>query len=161
MRGTEMSTVRSSLTDENRDTTAKALQGALVDLIDLSLVGKQAHWNVYGKNFRSLHLQLDEIVLSARNATDLVAERAIAIGVSADGRAATVAEHSSVPKIHDGTISDTEVVSLMIDAYTAVIANMRERISATESADPVTQDLLIGVTAELEKQSWMFQAELG
>ncbi|MBO3734828.1 Dps family protein [Glycomyces niveus] len=155
-----MSTVRSSLSDENRDTTAKALQGALVDLIDLSLVGKQAHWNVYGKNFRSLHLQLDEIVVSARNATDLVAERAIAIGVSADGRAGTVAETSSVPKIHDGQISDTEVVSLFIEAYTAIIANMRERIEVTESADPVTQDLLIGITAELEKQSWMFQAEL-
>lgn len=161
LRGIEMSTVRSSLSDENRDITAKALQGALVDLLDLSLVGKQAHWNVYGKNFRSLHLQLDEIVVAARNATDLVAERAIAIGVSADGRASTVAETSSVPKIHDGTIIDTEVVSLFIEAYGAIIANMRERIEATESADPVTQDLLIGVTAELEKQSWMFQAELG
>jgi len=156
-----MSTVRSSLSDEHRETVASALQGALVDLIDLSLVGKQAHWNVYGKNFRSLHLQLDEIVASARNAADLVAERAIAVGVSADGRASTVAEKSSVPRIHDGTISDTEVVSLFIEAYTSIVANMRERISVTESADPVTQDLLIGITAELEKQSWMFQAELG
>ncbi|MBW8820979.1 MAG: DNA starvation/stationary phase protection protein, partial [Streptomyces sp.] len=26
-------------------------------------------------------------------------------------------------------------------------------------ADPVTQDLLIGITAELEKQRWMFEAE--
>lgn len=156
-----MSTVRSSLSDEHREITAKALQGALVDLIDLALVGKQAHWNVYGKNFRSLHLQLDEIVSWARGGSDLVAERAIAIGVSADGRASTVAEASSVPKIQDGQISDTEVISLFIEAYGAIVANMRERIEATESADPVTQDLLIGITAELEKQSWMFQAELG
>lgn len=155
-----MSTVRSSLSDEHRDTAAEALQGALVDLIDLALVGKQAHWNVYGKNFRSLHLQLDEIVTWARGGADLVAERAIAIGVAADGRASTVAETSSVPRIHDGQISDTEVVSLFIEAYGAIVANMRERIEATESADPVTQDLLIGITAELEKQSWMFQAEL-
>ncbi|MCC3765465.1 DNA starvation/stationary phase protection protein [Glycomyces sp. TRM65418] len=156
-----MTTVRSSLSDEHRETTAKALQGALVDLIDLSLVGKQAHWNVYGKNFRSLHLQLDEIVTWARASADLVAERAIAIGVSADGRASTVAENSSVPRIHDGQISDTEAISLFIEAYGAIIANMRERIEVTDSSDPVTQDLLIGITAELEKQSWMFQAELG
>jgi starvation-inducible DNA-binding protein len=155
-----MSTVRSTLSDEHRDITATALQGALVDLIDLALVGKQAHWNVHGKHFRSLHLQLDEIVLWARGSADLVAERAIAIGVSADGRASTVAETSSVPKINDGPISDTEVISLFIEAYGAIVANMRERIEATESADPVTQDLLIGITAELEKQSWMFQAEL-
>ncbi|HLU27750.1 MAG TPA: DNA starvation/stationary phase protection protein [Glycomyces sp.] len=155
-----MSTVRSTLSDENRDITAGALQGALVDLLDLSLVGKQAHWNVYGKNFRSLHLQLDEVVSTARNAADTVAERAISIGVSADGRSSTIAAESSVPKIGPGQISDTEVVSLFIEAYTAVISNMRERIDATESADPVSQDILISITAELEKQSWMFQAEL-
>ncbi|THV38591.1 Dps family protein [Glycomyces buryatensis] len=155
-----MSTVRSSLSDENRDTTAEALQGALVDLIDLSLVGKQAHWNVYGRNFRSLHLQLDDIVTSARNAADTVAERAIAIGVSADGRAATIADNTSMPKIREGQIADSEVVTLFIEAYTSIIGRMRERIAATESADPVSQDILIGITAELEKQSWMFQAEL-
>ncbi|WP_460497784.1 Dps family protein [Glycomyces tarimensis] len=155
-----MTTVRSSLSDENRDITASALQGALVDLIDLSLIGKQAHWNVYGKNFRSLHLQLDETVTTARNSADAVAERAIAIGASADGRASTVSSESSVPKIDPGQIADTDVIALFIDAYTSIISKMRERIDATESADPVTQDLLIGITAELEKQSWMFQAEL-
>ena len=155
-----MSTVRSSLSDENRKIAADALQGALVDLLDLSLVGKQAHWNVYGKQFRTLHLQLDETVTMARNAADTVAERAIAIGASADGRASTVAAESSIPKIETGPIADTDVVSLFIEAYTSVISNMRERIVAVESADPVTQDLFLGITAELEKQSWMFQAEL-
>src|SRR5271155_5799943 len=38
------------------------LQRVLVDLIELHLQGKQAHWNVVGTNFRDLHLQLDEIV---------------------------------------------------------------------------------------------------
>ena len=155
-----MSTVRSSLTEENQKIAADALQGALVDLIDLSLIGKQAHWNVYGKHFRSLHLQLDETVSTARNAADTVAERAIAIGASADGRARAVAEHSSAPKIEPGQIADSDVVALFIDAYTAIIGKMRERIEATDKADPVTQDILIGITAELEKQSWMFQAEL-
>ncbi|WP_460546312.1 Dps family protein [Glycomyces halotolerans] len=155
-----MTTVRSSLSDEHREITSGALQGALVDLLDLALIGKQAHWNVYGKQFRSLHLQLDEIVTSARNAADTVAERAIAIGASADGRASTVAAESSAPKIEAGQIADTEVVALFIDAYTSIISKMRERIEAVESADPVTQDILIGITAELEKQSWMFQAEL-
>ena len=36
-----------------------SLQAVLVDLIELSLQGKQAHWNLVGPNFRDLHLQLN------------------------------------------------------------------------------------------------------
>ena len=52
-----------------------------------SLVAKQVHWNVVGPRFRSVHLQLDEVVDTARQHADTVAERASAIGVSPDGRA--------------------------------------------------------------------------
>ena len=62
------------LTDEQNaesgfaaSTTLSAnLQKVLVDLIELALQGKQAHWNVVGTNFRDLHLQLDELVDLAR-----------------------------------------------------------------------------------------------
>ena len=33
------------------------LQAVLVDLIELHVQGKQAHWNIVGTNFRDLHLQ--------------------------------------------------------------------------------------------------------
>ena len=33
--------------------TAAELQAMLVDLIDLALIGKQAHWNVVGPHFRA------------------------------------------------------------------------------------------------------------
>ena len=74
-----------------------ALQGALVDLVDLALVAKQVHWNVVGPRFRSVHLQLDEVVTSARTHSDVVAERASALGVTPDGRAATVASARAIP----------------------------------------------------------------
>ena len=92
-----MATVTSALPDEARRTTGDALQGALVDLIDLSLLGKQAHWNLRGRNFRSVHLQLDEVVDLARAHMDTVAERAVAIGVNPDGRPRTVADTARSP----------------------------------------------------------------
>jgi starvation-inducible DNA-binding protein len=52
---------------------ADHLQQLHVDLIDLHLQGKQAHWNVVGKNFRDLHLVLDEVVEAAREFSDTVA----------------------------------------------------------------------------------------
>jgi starvation-inducible DNA-binding protein len=50
------------------------LQRVLVDLLELQMQGKQAHWNVVGKNFRDLHLQLDELVEAARAFSDQIAE---------------------------------------------------------------------------------------
>ncbi|MDQ4112213.1 MAG: DNA starvation/stationary phase protection protein, partial [Actinomycetota bacterium] len=37
---------------------ATQMQRLLVDLTELSLQGKQLHWNVVGKNFRDMHLVL-------------------------------------------------------------------------------------------------------
>lgn len=154
-----MSVVKSALSASARKTTGDALQGALVDLLDLSLVAKQAHWNIIGPRFRSIHLQLDEVVATARAYVDTVAERAAAIGVSPDGRAETIAKNSSLPTGKDGWIQDQDVIELLIDAFGKIIGRMRERIDATDKADPVTQDLFIGLTAELEKEQWMFVAE--
>ncbi|GAB7030601.1 DNA starvation/stationary phase protection protein [Streptomyces sp. NPDC021749] len=154
-----MSVVKSTLSDEARGIVGNALQGALVDLVDLSLIAKQVHWNVVGPRFRSVHLQLDEVVASARTHMDTVAERAAAVGVSPDGRASTVAKTSGINEVQDGWIKDGDVVRAMVNALGSVIGRMRERIVATDEPDPVTQDILIGLTADLEKHHWMFQAE--
>lgn len=154
-----MTVVTSTLSPPERKITGEALQGTLVDLIDLSLVAKQVHWNVIGPRFRSVHLQLDEVVILARTHADTVAERAAAIGVTPDGRAGTVAKTSGIDTVTDGWVKDTQVVEILVEALGAVIARMRERIDATAGPDPVSQDILIGITADLEKFHWMFQAE--
>ncbi|KIF67643.1 ferritin [Streptomyces sp. AcH 505] len=154
-----MSVVKSALPEEDLKLVGEALQGALVDLIDLSLIAKQVHWNIVGPRFRSVHLQLDEVVTTARGHSDTVAERAAAIGVTPDGRAATVASQSAIAPVADGWIKDEDAVRTLVDALGAVITRMRERVQSTDEPDPVTQDILIQVTADLEKHAWMFQAE--
>ncbi|GAA1913468.1 DNA starvation/stationary phase protection protein [Streptomyces sodiiphilus] len=154
-----MYSVKSTLPDSTLKVVGEALQGALVDLIDLSLVAKQTHWNVVGPRFRSVHLQLDEVVETARTHTDIVAERASALGVSPDGRAATVASGTGIGAFPEGWQKDTEAVQSLVDALGAVIARMRERMRSAGEVDPVTEDIFIQVTQELEKHHWMFQAE--
>ncbi|MFI8994017.1 Dps family protein [Streptomyces sp. NPDC053542] len=154
-----MPVVNSTLSESDRKTVGDALQGALVDLVDLSLLAKQVHWNVVGPRFRSVHLQLDDVVASARGHADTVAERASALGVNPDGRAETVAKTSGIDAVDAGWIKDNDAVGTLVRALGAVIERMRERIIATDKPDPVTQDLLIGLTADLEKHHWMFQAE--
>jgi starvation-inducible DNA-binding protein len=156
-----MYVVKSPLSDADLKTVSGALPGALVDLVDLSLVAKQVHWNVVGPRFRSIHLQLDEVVDTARLHSDTVAERAATLGVSPDGRAATVATTSGIGVTPEGWIKDTDAVGELVDALSAVISRMRVRVDATGEADPVSQDIFIQITADLEKHHWMFQAENG
>lgn len=81
-----MTVVKSTIPDSARQVVGDALQSTLVDLVGLSLIGKQAHWNLVGPRFRSIHLQLDEVVTAAREFSDTVAERAAALGLPPDGR---------------------------------------------------------------------------
>ncbi|MEV0584699.1 DNA starvation/stationary phase protection protein [Nonomuraea sp. NPDC050310] len=154
-----MAQITGPLSGAARDTVAEALQGALVDLIDLSLVAKQAHWNVVGPHFRPLHLQLDELTAVVREHADTIAERAVALGVNPDGRSATVAESTRIRQPEHGWLEDGKVVVTITEILEGVSQRMRERIEATDEPDPVSQDLLIAVAQEIDKQHWMFQAQ--
>jgi starvation-inducible DNA-binding protein len=44
--------------------------------------------------------------------------------------------------------------------YDGVIEDTRKNIEETEESDPVTNDMLIGHTAELEKFQWFVRAHL-
>ncbi len=152
-------TMTSPLGEADQAATGAALNRVLADLIDLSLVGKQAHWTLVGRGFRSLHLQLDEVVDAVRIHADDVAERAVTIGVTPDGRAATVAAQSALPEHPTGWAQDTDVVDYFVAALGTTIGRLREAIAETGEHDVISQDLLIGITAALEKHLWMFQAE--
>src|SRR6516165_5803679 len=91
---------------------SSSLQRVLVDLIELHLQGKQAHWNVVGTNFRDLHLQLDELVDAAREASDTIAERMRALDAVPDGRSDTVAATTSLPQFPAGEQNTADEVGL-------------------------------------------------
>jgi starvation-inducible DNA-binding protein len=153
------SPIKSPLSEADKEITGNALQATLVDLVDLSLIAKQAHWNVVGANFRSAHLQLDELVNTARQYVDEVAERANAIGVSPNGKAKTVVESSGVPEYPDNWQSVESTVAAIVDILATLIERLRRRIDETDKSDLVTQDLLIEITRALEEAHWMWQAQ--
>jgi starvation-inducible DNA-binding protein len=143
--------------DVDVDAVGTVLQETLVELVDLHLRAKQAHWNVVGRHFRSLHLELDVLTDDARNAADLVAERAVAIGYAPDGRTGTVAKSTPVPEFPAGRLLDAEVLDLVTEALAEICKHVRSRLERT--GDLVTQDLLIQTLAMLEKHHWMFAAQ--
>jgi starvation-inducible DNA-binding protein len=140
-------------------TLADNLQRVLVDLIELHLLGKQAHWNVVGTNFRDLHLQLDELVEFAREASDEIAERMRALNAVPDGRSDTVVATTSIPHAPAGEINTTAVVDLVTNQTYAATDTLRAARQPVEAEDPSTADLLDQLIVGLEKLAWLIKSE--
>lgn len=135
------------------------LQQLLVDLTDVHLQGKQAHWNVVGKNFRDLHLQLDEVVDAARNFSDDVAERMRAIFVVPDARAASVAAQTSLAEFPAAEVDTADTVDLIVAGLYAVSGTARRIHDDVDAEDPTTADLLHAIIERIEQLAWMIHAE--
>ncbi len=137
---------------------AAPLQATLVELIDLSLQAKQAHWNVVGPGFRGIHLFLDELTDQFRDWYDEVAERLAAIGVSPDGRIASVAAGSPLEPLPAGQIRDQDVLALFDARLKLVADRVRGRLDPVGALDLASQDILVGIVQGLDKRGWMVRA---
>jgi starvation-inducible DNA-binding protein len=145
----------------DREATVAELEPLLIGLTDLALTAKQAHWNLTGPNFRSLHLQLDELAADARGWSDQAAERIVAIGFPADARVETVATLTSLPTFPPGFVDDAKAVAEIVDRLDEMIGRTRPRLHRVGELDLVSQDLLLGIVAGLETHRWMFSAQQG
>ena len=152
---------RPILPPETAKKVCDELQGLLFDLVDLGLVGKQAHWNCFGDDFLAVHEKLDEVVASARNFGDLVAERIVKLGVAAEGRSQVVAEKSDLSEFPAGFHDTHATLKAFNDRLDTVVKKVRLTAAAVEEHDPATEDLCIEVARELETHFWMLQAMEG
>ncbi|MDT5120481.1 MAG: starvation-inducible DNA-binding protein [Mycobacterium sp.] len=135
------------------------LQRVLVDLIELHLQGKQAHWNLVGTNFRDLHLQLDDIVNIAREASDTIAERIRALNAVPDGRSDTVTASTTLPAFPPAEQTTTDTVDFITTAIYAAVHTLRTVHDDVDNADPSSADLLHIIIDDLEKAAWMLKSE--
>ena len=134
-------------------------QAVLVDLIELHVQGKQAHWNIVGTNFRDLHLQLDEIIEAARTFADEMAERMRALHALPDGRSSTVSKSTSLAEFPAGLINTKDAIDKIVAALDAAVGTMRKVHDEVDEEDPTTADLLHAFIAKFEQFAWMVNAE--
>ena len=140
--------------------TTEILQAALVELIDLSLQGKQAHWTVTGPLFKPVHEHLDAIVDEVRVAYDDVAERMAALEVAPDGRLATLIATTPVDPMPAGWQADADVVARMLRRLEGLSGRLGDWIDELGDLDPVTQDMLIGIRHAIDKHAWMLRVQV-
>jgi starvation-inducible DNA-binding protein len=137
-----------------------ALQQTLTELQQLQLQTKQAHWNVSGTLYYPLHLLLQEHYEGLSKYADTIAERLLAVGASADGRANTIVRTSGVPEIPGGFLDDAQVLVWFTQAYKRVGEEVNRAIKVTEDIDPTTSNLLQEVEHGVAKYQWQMRAHL-
>ena len=134
------------------------LQHSLIELIDLGLHAKQAHWNVVGPNFGPLHAQFDQIGDMARLTADAVANRLAALEVSPDGTLVAVVE-SPLEPFPLGWLSGPRAVEAMLVRLEHMARMNRTRISELRGIDPVAETILVELAGELDKAAWMLRVQ--
>ena len=144
---------------EASETLRGHLQRVLVALVDLHVQGKQAHWNVTGRGFRDLHLQLDDVVDAAREHSDTVAERMRALQVVPDGRTETVATTTDLSPYPAGLVSVGDTVDAIVERLAQTVEVVREVHDGVDAEDPTSADILHEIIADLEKQAWFLSSE--
>ena len=65
---------KNDIPEKTRSMLVELLNARLADSVDLMHQAKEAHWNVKGPSFIALHKLFDEIVDSAEEYMDLIAD---------------------------------------------------------------------------------------
>jgi len=130
------------------------LSPVLHDLIALAVNTKQAHWHVRGENFMGVHEFLDEVVAHAQDAADTVAERVVALGLPVDGRISTVAKRSTNPEMQPGFQQSATTVAEVVAQLDATLETVNRAVKELDEIDLVSQDLVIGIAQQLDKDRW-------
>ena len=136
------------------------LQGCLDQLNDLHLTLKHAHWNVVGPKFIGVHEMLDPQGDAVRAMVDVLAERMATMGVAPVGTPGYIVEHRDWQDYPIGLAQAAEHLGALDVVYDRVIAHHRTVLDAAGDVDPVTEDILIGQTGEMELFQWFIRAHL-
>jgi len=136
------------------------LQERLIALTDLHLTLKHVHWNVIGPNFIGVHEMLDPQVDAVREMADAVAERMAALGGSPVGTPGHLVAQRKWDDYSIGRAGTIQHLGALDLVYQGVIADYRAAVESVGELDPVTEDMLIDHSGDLEQFHWFVRAHL-
>ena len=156
-----MNPTRNNLPLKVRKEVITLLNARLADAIDLGLQAKQAHWNVKGPQFFQLHELFDKVAASATEAVDTIAERAVALGGTAEGTIEAVAKATTLPRYPLNVAEGKGHVERLAQALATFGEQVRDAIDrADQFGDKDTADLFTGISRDADKYLWFVEAHL-
>lgn len=123
----------------------------------------QFHWYVKGPHFFTLHEKFEELYDDTTEKLDLVAERLLAIGGEPYSTLAEFIEHSDIEeRVEDKELTEDEMVQAVVADLVTIGKSLDKGIKLTEEhEDFPSNDMLIEMREDVDKQIWMLKAYLG
>jgi starvation-inducible DNA-binding protein len=135
------------------------LNQRLASAVDLQLQLKQAHWNVKGPHFISLHELFDKISEGVETYVDIIAERVVQLGGVAEGTVRTVATRSRLEEYPLRISNGSAHVEAVAKALSDFGQDARQTIEqAGELNDADTADIFTEVSRGIDKCLWFVEA---
>ncbi|MEA3212003.1 MAG: starvation-inducible DNA-binding protein [Chthoniobacter sp.] len=154
-----MHPTQNSLSNKTRTQVAAILNQSLADLMDLYSQTKQAHWNVRGRHFYSLHKLFDDLAAMVEEHLDEIAERVTALGALAQGTVRLAAANSRLTEFPLEETGDSIYLAALSGRFALCANETRKAIDETSQVgDTGTADLLTAVSRDLDKALWMLEA---
>jgi starvation-inducible DNA-binding protein len=154
-----MHPTKNDLSPKVRKKVIDTLADRLADATDVMLQTKQAHWNVKGPSFIALHELFDKINGAAQEWVDLIAERIVQLGGTAEGTLQAAVKRTSMKPYALTIVSGKDHVEALSSALASFGKKVRAAIDKTGKAgDADTADLFTEVSRDVDKYLWFVEA---
>lgn len=149
------------LPEQSRIKTIDILNTALANMTNLALATKNAHWNVKGMQFISLHKLFDEIYNELVQEIDTVAERITALAGTALGTLQETQKGTTIGSYPSTIFSGKEHLQTLSGMTAVVGAMLRENIQrCSDLGDWDSADVFTELSRKFDKRLWFLQAHL-
>jgi starvation-inducible DNA-binding protein len=156
-----MQNTHNTLSENVRAQAIELLNKHLAAAIDLHAQVKQAHWNVRGPGFIAVHELFDRVSTEVENYSDMLAERAGALGGTAQGTVQIAVQRSYLVPYALGIADNKKHLFAVAEALAAFGEAAREAITlASDFGDLDTADLFTEMSRGIDQQLWLVESNL-
>ena len=141
---------------------AHLLNGFLADEYLLYLKARNAHWNVEGPDFHSMHKYFEEQYKQLDEIMDEVAERIRTLGHYAPAAMKVYLDLTHLTEQSREKNDGVGFIKDLLGDHESIITRLRENINqfANDFRDSGTSDFITGLMKTHEKIAWMLRAHL-